>query len=285
MTMMPHFRVPVKPGAPATTALSPRYVHAGSDFYSELARLRLLEARYDADSIRRFQALGSLRGLRCLEVGAGAGSIVRWLASQVGSEGRAVATDIDPRFLDDLKAENVEVRRHDIVIDDLEEDSFDIVHCRALLLHLADPRRALERMAAAVRSGGALLVEDADYVCLRGCDPAHPLSAAFDRVMHEVLRIFESARLFDPYFGRRLPVLVNGLGLVDCGHEALTRVRLGGSAEAELLRRSTERFRATILEAGTISEADFINALSAAADPTFSFFDALSVSAWGRRRA
>jgi len=51
---------------------------------------------------------------------------------------------------------NVEVRQQDILTDDLESGHYDLVHCRFLLMHLPDPRRALERMVRAVlqRVGG-----------------------------------------------------------------------------------------------------------------------------------
>ena len=74
------------------------YIHAASGYDEELARLRLLQERYDARTFGRLTALGSLAGAVCLEVGAGAGSVARWLAVQAGSSGRVVATDADPRF-------------------------------------------------------------------------------------------------------------------------------------------------------------------------------------------
>ena len=55
------------------------YVHANAAFDDELGRLRLLEARYDSDTFRRLGMFGPLAGARCLEVGAGAGSVARWL--------------------------------------------------------------------------------------------------------------------------------------------------------------------------------------------------------------
>jgi hypothetical protein len=67
--------------------------------------------------------------------------VARWLAGQVGPTGHVVATDIDPRFLADREPAGVEVRRHDITVDPIEEDSYDLVHCRALLIHMRDPRR------------------------------------------------------------------------------------------------------------------------------------------------
>src|SRR5262249_20305982 len=38
-------------------------------------------------------------GWRCLEVGAGRGSMAVWLAEQVGANGHVVATDIDVTYL------------------------------------------------------------------------------------------------------------------------------------------------------------------------------------------
>ena len=51
------------------------YVHANAAFDDELGRLRLLEARYDPRTFARLSMFGPLAGTRCLEVGAGAGSV------------------------------------------------------------------------------------------------------------------------------------------------------------------------------------------------------------------
>src|SRR5207253_1047892 len=101
-------------------------------------------------------------GWRCLEVGAGAGSVARWLAGKVGPSGTVVASDLNPRFLDDVPA-NVEVRQHDVAKDDLEVGAYDLVHSRLLLMHLPEPAGALEKMVRAVKPGGWLVTEEADW--------------------------------------------------------------------------------------------------------------------------
>jgi ubiquinone/menaquinone biosynthesis C-methylase UbiE len=215
------------------------YVHAGAGFASELERLTLLEARYDGGTVRRIEAVcGSLDGARCLEVGAGAGSTARWLADQVGRHGRVVATDIDCRFLTHLGRRNLEVRQHDIEDDNVEEASYDLVHCRAVLLHLSDPGRALRRMAAALRPGGVLLVEDADFVSLVAALPQHPLAPGFDRTMSRVTAFLASRGCMDPWFGRRLPGLVHGLGLGSGAFETTVARRGGGSPAPRAVHRS-----------------------------------------------
>jgi SAM-dependent methyltransferase len=257
------------------------YVHAASGFDEELARLHLLQERYDARTFDRLTALGPLAGAVCLEVGAGAGSVARWLAVQAGPSGHVVATDADPRFLAGTMAAGVEVRRHDILADPLEPARYDLVHCRALLCHLPDPTRALGVMAAAVRTGGWLLVEDADYCSLVAADPAHPLSPRFDAIMRKLLALIAAGRVFNPFFGRRLPGLAESAGLADAGYEAIACHRQGAGAAAEVLARSLEQTRDRTLRDGAAGPGEFAAVLSALRDPSFSFVDALSVAVWG----
>ena len=49
----------------------------------QLQRLRALEAVLDAQTIERLDSIGVDRGWRCLEVGAGGGSIADWLCQRV----------------------------------------------------------------------------------------------------------------------------------------------------------------------------------------------------------
>ena len=151
-----------------------RYVLGGVDAATEARRLALLEQRFDAGTIRRLGELGVIGGWRCLEVGAGHGSVARWLADKVGPSGSVVAADIDARFLTGLP-DNVDVRELDIRDQELEPD-FDLAHCRALLMHLPDPDAALARIVAALRPGGVLLVEEGDFGLLHF--GGHPNSAA-----------------------------------------------------------------------------------------------------------
>ena len=66
----------------------------------ERQRLVLLEEAHDPVTIRQLEAVEVGKGWRCAEVGAGAGSIARWLAERVGATGRVIALDLDTRFLD-----------------------------------------------------------------------------------------------------------------------------------------------------------------------------------------
>ena len=99
----------------------------------ERDRLAGIESLFDSYSTRRLADVGVSEGWQCLEVGFGAGGVALWLAERVGSTGRVVAVDLDPRFLDGHGRANLEVRKHDVAADPLEEAAFDLAHARAVL--------------------------------------------------------------------------------------------------------------------------------------------------------
>lgn len=105
---------------------------------AEDERLSLLESIFDPISRRRRSLVQP--GWRCLEIGAGRGSMAVWLAQQVGDKGHVVATDIDVTYLKRLALPNLEVRRHNILEDPAEAlgvGSFDMVSMRLVLFWLA----------------------------------------------------------------------------------------------------------------------------------------------------
>src|ERR1700683_5653283 len=129
-----------------------------------LARLISLEQWLYPATIRHLRARGVGAGWRCLEVGAGAGSVARWLCGQVCPGGEVVAPDIDTRFLDSRSEANLRVLRHDITADNLPHGAFDLVHCRLVLAHLPDRHAVLSKLGGALKPGGQLVAEEMDFV-------------------------------------------------------------------------------------------------------------------------
>ena len=115
------------------------YFALGAEFAEEHRRLQLIEQGCDTHTVRCLTRLGVAAGWRCLEVAAGAGSIAAWLGERVGPSGYVLATDIDTRHLEWIRAPNIVIRTHDILAGGLGADGFDVAHCRGLLEHLADP--------------------------------------------------------------------------------------------------------------------------------------------------
>jgi SAM-dependent methyltransferase len=112
-------------------------------------RLQTLATLLDPGTVRHLDALGVEHGGRCLEAGAGGGSIAVWLSDRVGPGGSVLATDLDTTVLREVSRPNLVVAAHDVLVDDLPEAEFDLVHMRLLLAWLPEPHRALRRLAAA----------------------------------------------------------------------------------------------------------------------------------------
>lgn len=203
------------------------YVMAENDTDVESKRLRLLEQWLDPGTTRLLAQLGVAPGWRCLEVGAGRGSITRWLSDRVGPTGSVVAADIDPRFLTEAP-DNVEVRQLDIRQDEVEAGGYNLAHCRALLMHLPDPDAALARMVSALRPGGVLLIEEGDFG-LHSFD-GHPDAARMNELFGRVFGRLRAAHVMDGSFGRTALARLQPAGLELLGSDVQTGVAAPGDA-------------------------------------------------------
>jgi SAM-dependent methyltransferase len=249
---------------------------------AEDERLSLLEELYDPVSRQRRALVEP--GWRCLEVGAGRGSMAVWLAEQVGPAGQVVATDIDLRYLQRLELPNLKAFPHNILEDSLEllgPASFDLVCSRFLVHHLLGRQEAaIRQMTKCLRPGGWLMVEDADWGTPAPVDPAHPLYDGYRRAWRD--GDWFTSRGYDKTFGRRLPALFERCGLVDIRHEATTEVVRGGTPWARWLAVSLE----VINELGGGDESargEMEVVATALADPTLWFMRELLHACWGRR--
>lgn len=88
-------------------------------------RLQALEALLDEGTTRVLEHRGVSQGWRCLELGAGGGSIASWLCTRVAPGGSVVGTDLDTTSLEELEHPNLESRVHDVAKDELPEGDFD----------------------------------------------------------------------------------------------------------------------------------------------------------------
>ena len=259
------------------------YFAADAEAGAELARLRLIETECDRHTFRYLDAIGVDTGWRCLEVGAGGGSVVRWLSERVGAKGHVVAAEIDPRFLSDLRQPNVEVRRCDFTRDDVEPASYDLVHSRLLLMHLSDPAEVLRRMAAALRPGGWLVAEEPDNAVAESVDPGHPLSEVFDSCNRKRIEFTSAAGITDLRFGKVLPAYMAALGLIEMGNEGIARVVRGGDPLSRMWIQTWQRIDDVVIAEGALTDSEVADMRRAYEDPTFTYRAQLMQSVWGRK--
>src|SRR2546423_11448528 len=71
-------------------------------WHAERERLNSITSLYDPHTLGCCDRLGISEGWRCLDVGAGTGSVAELLAERVGEDGRGLAGDLDRRFLQPL---------------------------------------------------------------------------------------------------------------------------------------------------------------------------------------
>jgi len=262
-----------------------RYIGSTETDEAELNRLRLLEGTLDPITTRHLETIGITDGWKCLEVGAGAGSVAQWLSTRVGPTGKVVATDIDARFLRQLDIPNLEIRQHDIVKDDLEAGQYDVVHCRTVLLTLAEPEKALKRMADAVRSGGWLMIEETDYGSILSTDITDPSAVPLTTTLRAGNDFLRKMRIVNPYFGRQVRGLVEQLGLIDVAQEGWTCICRGGEPMARFDAATYQMAGKPMIGAGLVSQEQLDSMQRLLRDPTFTYPGFTMFSAWGRKPA
>lgn len=254
----------------------------GHDWEQERRRLALLEDIYDGGTRALLGRLPLPAGARCLEVGAGAGSVALWLCDQVGGGGRVVGTDLDVAFLSERAAgTGLEVRRHNIVTDDLEPEAFDLIHARLVLEHIPERDDVLPRLAAALAPGGWLLLEDYDWV--RPSSGPHCIGRdLLDRCQEAFAEVLFAAGYRDDY-GLALPAGMRAAGLVDVGAEGRVHLGTPGSPESDWWRLTLAKVCPALIDRGALTEAELEKLFDLFDHPDFLFRLPTLMGVWGRR--
>ena len=247
-------------------------------------RLRLLAALLDEGTFRLLERLGVQPDWRCLEVGAGGGSVAAWLCDRTAHGGSVLATDLDTTVLRELTRPNLEVRVHDVLRDELPEREFDLVHARLLLAWLADRERGLQRMLAALRPGGCLLVEEMDFHSIApdaGLDPA--TRALFCRVIDAHNAVLAEQHAFDPFCGRGLDRALSTAGLARVESEGRLWIWRGGQPGGTVWRLTLIQLREQLIEHGRVTASEVDAIIDLCDDPGLAFMSQATIAAWGYR--
>jgi ubiquinone/menaquinone biosynthesis C-methylase UbiE len=225
-------------------------------------RLRILARVMRPTTLDLLRRVGIQPGMTCLEVGCGGGDLACDMAQMVGLAGKIVATDIDEKKLEIAAQEtqaqqlnNVEFRLADIMESD-PGTSFDLVHARFLLTHLANPAQALARMRQALRPGGVVVIEDIDF---RG-HFSHPETAALARYV-ELYTETVRRRGADANIGPRLPALLREAGFENVRMNVVQPA--GSDGEVKLLNPLTMENIADAVLAEGLAPADEVDRLVA----------------------
>jgi SAM-dependent methyltransferase len=246
-----------------------------------VARFDALEETFDALTTQHLARIGVGPGWHCLELGAGGGSIASWLAAQVGPDGRVVALDIDiSRFRAD-PVEQLEVRRHDLVTDDLPTGRWDLIHERLVLQHVPARVEVLDRIVAALAPGGWVVLEDFDTAEVRTTDrdgPDHELIARVAVAFNGLLATRGGVSSFAANARREL----TNRGLVDTGSSGHVAISSGGTGFARAVAANTAQVRDQ-LEASGFTATELDHFLAVIDDPDTLVGSPVLISTWARK--
>ncbi len=186
-------------------------------------RFQGLRRRYPEYIAILLRAMNLRPGQRVVDVGCGSGPYARFIAQEVGRNGRVIGIDLDLGLLSSGRERAIAEGRDsavDFVGGDalhlpLTNDVVDIVLCNTLLWVLPKPEQAIREMVRVVKPGGLVCASDVDgSLWLRyDEDPQYLALAekAHQAFMVGVRKIYGS----DFQIGRRLPALFRRSGLID----------------------------------------------------------------------
>ena len=174
-------------------------IESGDDEYRRLEVQAEANAEYVRDGCRR---AGVQPGAAVIDVGCGAPGALLRLAEVVGPGSTVVGIDRDAETVARAQAiatrhqlANITVIHADINTIDpaavCPPGPFDLAYCHHVLFHQADPIATVRQMAALVRSGGHVLLQE--IVLVTRCpepplvDPASPALGEWHRITAEVI--------------------------------------------------------------------------------------------------
>jgi ubiquinone/menaquinone biosynthesis C-methylase UbiE len=243
-----------------------RYVIQGG--HQGYERLQLLARERWPDTRALLERAGLRPGMRCIDLGCGGGEVTFQIARMVASDGEVVGVDMDEVKLArarDVAADrgvtNVEFRA--LTMKEWNEPgAYDAVFSRFVLQHLSNPIDVLARMWDAVRPGGALIVEDADFdgwCC-------HPPNEGFDFFLRAYARAVAHWG-GDHALGRKLYYYFLEVGIPDPNVSVVQPFYIEGEGKT-LPLLTLAASRDAILDAGVASGAEVDAALEKLAELT-----------------
>ncbi|MBB5109894.1 class I SAM-dependent methyltransferase [Streptomyces spectabilis] len=229
---------------------------------NELRRLRLIEQVLDPDSVMLLRECQIQPSWHCLELGAGAGSIAYWLARQCPS-GQVSAVDLDTRFLDPNSFANLAVHAHDVLDCDFPAESFNLIHTRALLVHVPRREELLRKAVEWLAPGGWLVAEEP--VVIGDGDSPYPAFRALISAMKTLLARHGA----DLLWPRRMPIVARANGLTDLSVSTRTLPCGQGGAGDRLWRAMFEQLGPALISHGLLSQTQWQEGIGLFDDPSF----------------
>jgi len=203
--------------------------------------------------------------------------MARWLADETGDPALVVATDIDARLLSPLERDGVRVLEHNVVVDDFPPASFDLIHARTVLEHIAAREDVVERVAPWLAPDGVLVLVDC---------ASFPVFGSHNDVYRDAMSAWVEVLAMtgsDYDWPRTFPGPLQRHGYRNVGACAIAPMVQGGTPMARFWSLTLETLRVRIVEAGLLTTEAIDDARTLLADPEFWDLGPGFVAAWGQR--
>jgi SAM-dependent methyltransferase len=243
-----------------------KYIFTDTTHVSELRRLQTIERIFDPASRSLILATGLAEGWDCLEVGAGAGAIAKWMTEIVGETGGVSAVDLDARFIKEISLPNFSIFEGDIRVIPFVKDAFDLIHLRYVLIHIPDFEAVLSRLLGFLKPNGWLVIEEPDFSVAKAIAGDRGACESFDRINQAIFKIYaDKGTAYD--LGIKLPAIIQNLGLQKLSVENDSPISGGGSALATMMKMSAMQLAEKYLETGLVTQQDIENYCEFAENP------------------
>jgi ubiquinone/menaquinone biosynthesis C-methylase UbiE len=233
------------------------------DLKGERDRLRLMSDLLDPSSRFHLLRAGVTEGWRCLEIGAGNGSLSAWLARQVGPSGRVIASDIRTDLMDGIGNGNLAVVKFDVVCDEPPDAPYDLVAARAVLHHLPQRRAVIGRMARWLKPGGRIFIQEPDFY------PTWTVEPSSQRRFWEQFIQWAATHQIDFYVGRKVAAWLQAEGLRDVNAEGHAILYNGGSDFAVWWEHGIREVADKLRGEGGVTQATLDEFFALYRDPTY----------------
>ena len=193
-------------------------------------------------------------GIRGLDLGCGIGGSTRQISRALDKPNEIVGLELNADLveaatkLSSSEEDGVSFKQGDVSALGFDDNSFDFVFARYLLMHLSEPAAVLKEMLRVCKAGGVVAVQEPDFSFQR----CYPDSWAYGRLPGLFSRLFP-----DAFLGPKLWSLFQNFGyrssnvLVDC------MVEVNQKDLRRCYRLSVEAMEKAVIEKGIYSELEF----------------------------
>lgn len=239
--------------------MSDGYILGNQD--REIARLEMQATLFEPLTKQTLLNAGLRKGMSCIDIGCGSGSVSRLLARMVGKTGRVIGADIDERYLHycrqsiDSKQKNVKFIKDDICKSRLiSKERFDIIYSRFMFQHLKDRKEAVRSMKQLLKKRGTVLIQELDHA--PGSWLCYPENEVFNTLRRVYVSLVKKAG-GDPVAGRKLYKLLTE-EFFDTNVECYSPcILMGQEPYSSLGWQLAESLKPQILEQGLQTEQEY----------------------------